>query len=329
MEVVRWIKHSATTLDTHNTESLVSSRSRSSSLILAGLAMFTGVARAQAPVAPAAPDPMVARADSQTRNKDYAAAVKTLEQVIQRQPGQFPVWVRLGIARQLGGEREGAMTAYRKAIQLGAGQTAKYNLGTLFALKGMSDSAFHWLNESVKAGFLNEGQITSDADLASLRKDARYATLIANVHSAIAPCMTRPESRMFDFWIGEWDVKTVQGQMAGQSSVQLLLEGCALYENWTTPNGGGKSLNSYNPDLKMWQQFWTDQTGRVTEYRQGEWLNGSLRLTAQQTRPGGPQLIRMTFTLMNKDLVRQFGEASSDSGKTWTPSFDLYYHRRK
>ena len=315
MNVERGINHSATTLNTHNTESLVSSRSRSSSLILICLAAFASIANAQAPVAPAAPDPMVARADSQTRSKDYSAAAKTLEQVIQRHPDQFPVWVRLGIARQLGGEREGAMTAYRKAIALGAGQTAKYNLGTLFALKGMSDSAFHWLNESVKAGFLNEAQITSDVDLASLRKDARYTTLV--------------ESRMFDFWIGEWDVKTVQGQMAGQSSVQLLLEGCALYENWTTPNGGGKSLNSYNPDLKMWQQFWTDQSGRVTEYRQGEWVNGSLRLTAQQTRPGGPQFVRMTFTQMNKDLVRQFGEASNDDGKTWTPSFDLYYHRRK
>ena len=329
MEVVRRIKHSATTLDTHNTESLVPSRSRSTSLILAGLAAFASVAHAQAPVSPAGPDPLVARADSQTRSKDYAAAVKTLEQVIQHKPDQFPVWVRLGVARQLMGERQGAMTAYRKAIELGAGQTAKYNLGTLFALKGMPDSAFHWLNESVNAGFVNEAQITSDADLASLRTDARYAKLVANVHNAIAPCMTRPESRMFDFWVGEWDVKTVQGQMAGQSSVQLLLEGCALYENWTTPNGGGKSLNSYNPDLKMWQQFWTDQTGRVTEYRQGEWVNGSLRLTAQQTRPGGPQFVRMTFTQMNKDLVRQFGEASSDSGKTWTPSFDLYYHRKK
>jgi hypothetical protein len=134
---------------------------------------------------------------------------------------------------------------------------------------------------------------------------------------------------MFDFWVGEWDVKTLQGQPAGKSSVQLLLEGCALYENWSTPNGGGKSLNSYNPDLKMWQQFWTDQSGNVTEYRTSEWVNGSLRLTAQQTRPGAPQFIRMTFTPMNKDLVRQFGEQSTDGGKTWTPSFDLYYHRRK
>jgi tetratricopeptide (TPR) repeat protein len=319
--------HVATTLDYHNTELLVFSRSRKLLLALNCLALpSAGIAQA---LAPAAPDPLLARADSLSRDKKYAEAAKILEQLIQKQPNQFPIWVRLGIARQLGGERDAAMTAYQKAITLGAGQTAKYNLGTLFALKGKSDSAFYWLEESVKAGYLNESQLTTDPDLASLRKDARYTKLVANVHQALAPCMTRPESRMFDFWIGEWDVKTQQGQMAGQSSVQLLLEGCALYENWSTPNGGGKSLNSYNPALKMWQQFWTDQTGRVTEYRNGEWVNGSLRLTAETHATTGPQFVRMTFTQMNKDLVRQFGEASADSGKTWAPTFDLYYHRKK
>lgn len=307
----------------------MSSRVRHSLCILGCLALWSRLGSAQVPVAPAAPHPLLARADSQSRSKNYSAAAKTLEELIRLQPDQFPLYVRLGIARQLGGERDAAMTAYRKAIDLGAGQTAKYNVGTLFALKGKPDSAFFWLNESVKAGFTNEQQLVGDPDLASLRNDARYTTLVAAIHQAIAPCMTRPESRMFDFWIGEWDVKTQAGQQAGTSSIQLLLEGCALYENWTTPNGSGKSLNSYNPDLKMWQQFWTDQNGRVTEYRTSEWVNGSLRLTAQLSRPGGPQAVRMTFTSMNKDLVRQFGEATTDSGKTWQPSFDLYYHRKK
>lgn len=324
---VRRLGDRVRTLDTHNAELLVFSRSRQL-LVVLNCFVLSSAGIAQAP-APAAPDPLLARADSFSRDKKYAEAAKTLEQLIQKQPNQFPIWVRLGIARQLGGQHEAAMTAYQKAITLGAGQTAKYNLGTLFALKGKSDSAFYWLEEAVKAGYLNESQLTADPDLASLRKDARYPRLVANIHQALAPCMTRPESRMFDFWVGEWDVKTQQGQMAGQSSVQLLLEGCALYENWSTPNGGGKSLNSYNPALKMWQQFWTDQTGRVTEYRHGEWVNGSLRLTAETNTTPGPQLVRMTFTQMNKDLVRQFGEASTDSGKTWAPSFDLYYHRKK
>ena len=320
---------SATTLDIHNAELLVSSRRRHSLLFVSCLATWPSLGGAQAPLAPTAPDPLITRADSLSRNKDYAGAAKLLEQLTQRQPDQFPIWVRLGIARQLGGDRTAAKAAYAQAIKLGAGQTAKYNIGTLFALEGMPDSAFYWLNESVKAGFSGEQQLANDPDLASLRKDARYAALTENIHKLAAPCMSRPESRMFDFWVGDWDVTTLPGQPAGKSSVQLLLEGCALYENWSTPNGGGKSLNSYNTDLKMWQQFWTDQTGRVTEYRTSEWVGGSLRFTANQILPTGPGMLRMTFTSMNKDLVRQLGETSRDDGKTWTVSYDLYYHRRK
>jgi len=37
----------------------------------------------------------------------------------------------------------------------------------------------------------------------------------------------------------------------------------------------------------------------------------------------------MTFTPVKPDVVRQFGEMSVDGGKTWTPTFDLYYYRKK
>lgn len=299
---------------------------RISFIAVTSAATLAGRAEAQAPAS--SPDPLVVSADSLMRAHSYAAAAQVIEQLTQRHPEQFLFWVRLGVARHLGGERDAAMAAYRKAIQLGAGQTAKYNVGALFALRGMPDSAFYWLGESIKSGFANEQQLAGDDELASLRQDARYAALVERVHKATAPCMYRAESRMFDFWIGEWDVTTLQGQAAGKSSVQLLLEGCALYENWSTPNGGGKSLNSYNPDLKMWQQFWTAQSGQVTEYRTSEWVNGSLRYTARQLTPA-PSLLRMTFTPMNKDLVRQMGELSTDDGKTWSVAYDLYYHRRK
>ena len=66
--------------------------------------------------------------------------------------------------------------------------------------------------------------------------------------AAPTPCLSRPESRSFDFWVGEWDVTTPQGQPAGSSSVQLLLQGCTLFENWHSLAGvDGKSLeSSYN-----------------------------------------------------------------------------------
>ena len=75
--------------------------------------------------------------------------------------------------------------------------------------------------------------------------------------------------------------------------------------------------------------FGTDQYGRVTEYRESERTpEGGLRFLARQILFGRPTLIRMTFTPIDRNTVRQFGETSNDDGKTWTTSFDLYYHRR-
>jgi len=38
---------------------------------------------------------------------------------------------------------------------------------------------------------------------------------------------------------------------------------------------------------------------------------------------------RLTFTKLNNDKVRQFGERSDDEGKTWTTEYDLEYRRKK
>ena len=38
---------------------------------------------------------------------------------------------------------------------------------------------------------------------------------------------------------------------------------------------------------------------------------------------------RLTFTPLSKDLVRQHGETSSDQGRSWRTSYDLYYHRKR
>lgn len=293
------------------------------------LALAT-LARAAYGQAPSTLEPAVAHADSLYRTQQYAAAIGAYAAVTREHPEVGAYWLRLGVSLHLAGgsRRVEARTAYHKAIDLGVGPNPMYNLGALDAVLGEPDSAFYWLNQAVNNGLASETTFANDSDLASLRVDPRYTQLIDHVRKAAQPCLTRPESRQFDYWVGDWDVTTASNQPAGKSSVQLLLGGCALLENWTSVTGfSGKSLNSYNSNLKMWQQFWTDQTGRVTEYRDGEFVNGSIRVTAHTYGKAGG-LIRMTYTPIDKDLVRQWGEASSDSGKTWVTTFDFYYHRR-
>src|SRR5712691_13226702 len=57
------------------------------------------------------------------------------------------------------------------------------------------------------------------------------------------PCAKRAEKRQFDFWVGEWAVQTPDGNPAGDSSVQLILDRCVVFENWRGKKGyNGKSL---------------------------------------------------------------------------------------
>lgn len=275
-------------------------------------------------------DTASAKAEALFAAKDYVGAANAFQALTRANPRHPRYWTRLGTSLQLAGRADDAMVAYRQAVGLATAPAAMYNMATVFAKRGQKDSAFYWLDQLVtKAAYSNDKAVSADPDFASLEPDARFEPVLERMRAVLRPCLTRKQSRRFDFWIGEWDVKNPAGQPAGQSSVQQLLEGCALYENWTDlQGGGGKSLNSYNVDTKQWQQFWTDQYGRVTEYRESEWVNGSLRFTAHQLTPQDA-LLHMTFTPINKDLVRQFGEISTDGGKTWAPTFDLYYHRKK
>jgi hypothetical protein len=142
-----------------------------------------------------------------------------------------------------------------------------------------------------------------------------------------APCQSDLNRRRFDFWVGEWNVEDRTGKPSGRSSVQRVSGGCALLENWTAPNGStGKSLNTYNPEVGHWQQFWVGQFGAVTEYRDSEWRGDTLVFHATSRPSSGKEmLIRLSFAPLAGGSVRQFSEQSTDGGKTWDVGYELYY----
>lgn len=205
-----------------------------------------------------------------------------------------------------------------------------YNAGSVHASLGHADTAFAYLNMSMTAGFSNGQVLASDSGFAKLKSDPRHAAATKRLKDAFTPCVNNPESHKFDFWVGEWEVTGVSGQRAGSSSVQKILADCVVLENWTAQGGGtGKSFNAFNRALNRWQQFWVDQFGNVTEYRDSEWVGTSLQYMAKTTRQGAEVLQRMTFTPIDSNTVRQLGETSTDGGKTWTTGYDLTYRRKK
>jgi len=145
----------------------------------------------------------------------------------------------------------------------------------------------------------------------------------------VVACATETPRHQFDFWIGEWDVTTKDGKRAGSSVVESVSGGCALLENWTSGSGGhGKSLNAWNPSIRQWQQYWIGQDGAPTEFRSSEFDGKSLAFFDREVTDS-LSFSRMTFTPLDASTVRQHAEKTTDGGKTWSTTYDLYYHRRK
>lgn len=297
------------------------------SLVLACALFMTAV--------PALADAVSDEAAAAFAAQDWSKAASAYEQITQREPKNGPAWYRLGHSLHLLKRYEPALAAYGHALEITpANWRAIYNTAGVHALLGHPDAAFEWLNRLVDpatVGFAQTGAIEADSDFASLRSDARYQKILQQVDSNANPCRDAAESRQFDFWIGEWDVTTAQGQPAGRSSIQLILGSCVIFENWTSLGVGyaGTSLNIFNVPRKKWQQYWVDSTGAVTFF-EGGWEGTYLQLTGENAPRTGPlALNRMTFTPLGPDKVRQHGEGSDDGGKTWATRYDLIYNRKK
>lgn len=142
-------------------------------------------------------------------------------------------------------------------------------------------------------------------------------------------CDAEPQSRRFDFWVGEWNVTTADGTHVRDSSVQRIPGSCAVFERWRSAKGfAGESLNAYNAPLGMWQQFRVGQTGAVTDFRESRWVGTSLQFMAHAGSRGAERLQRLTITPVDANTVRQHGEVSTDGGATWTTTYDYFYHRK-
>lgn len=140
------------------------------------------------------------------------------------------------------------------------------------------------------------------------------------------PCQQGEIHSQFDFWIGEWDVFSPQGDLAGTNRIEKTQGGCLLVENWTGAGGGtGTSMNFYNPVSRKWIQIWTDPRGTIIDV-EGEFRNGAMRFEGLHYYPdGSTQLYRMIFTPNDDGTVRQLIEQSRDQGTTWYVWFDGKY----
>ena len=101
-------------------------------------------------------------------------------------------------------------------------------------------------------------------------------SMSASAQAPAAPC-SAPEAKQFDFWLGDWDVFTPDGKLAGTNRIARLY-GCALHESWANPKVQGQSFNVFDADRGVWHQTWVDSSGSLLVI-EGAFRNGAMTLS--------------------------------------------------
>ena len=157
---------------------------------------------------------------------------------------------------------------------------------------------------------------------------ALCAAAFAMSGGAIAAACDTPAHRAFDFWLGEWDVHTPDGKLAGTNRIEREYAGCVLHERYATPRGySGESLNAYDAARKVWHQTWVDNTGTLL-LLEGGMHDGKMVLEGQTAKADGPPTRhRITWSSNADGSVRQLWESTDAKGQ-WGVAFDGRYTRK-
>jgi hypothetical protein len=137
------------------------------------------------------------------------------------------------------------------------------------------------------------------------------------------------EFRQLDFWVGRWKVSNrANGTPVGTSRIEKVMGGCAIGEHYEAPGapGGpysGTSYSGYDRKDGHWHQMYVDTNGTLA------WFTGALEGRDMVLNTTGPNNSprRMTYSPQPDGSVRQFGNFSTDGGKSWQTGYDYIYRR--
>lgn len=292
--------------------------------------LFSAVSTFSQTPAPSAVTPEMRKdANVLFQAQDWPKAAEAYKTIAEAEPSNPNAKYRLGLSLLNLNNNVDATSNLEKAFLISPNPPIALALARAYARTLNKTRAFETLDKGAALGGVSPETLTTEKDFAIWKDDTGFKEIVRKNDIAVNPCKASPEFRQFDFWIGEWEVKTPQGQPAGTSSVQLILGQCIILENWTGGSGtSGKSFNIYDTNDKKWHQTWVDDKGTHTHYI-GALQDGKMVIVADTIVAGKKTLAKMTFSKLPNGDVRQFGENSTDDGKTWVTAFDLFYSRKK
>lgn len=144
------------------------------------------------------------------------------------------------------------------------------------------------------------------------------------------------DSKLFDFWIGNWDVSWTEdnGKKGyGTNTVTKTLDGKVINEDFQILEGQSKgfkghSISTFLNRKKNWKQTWMDSNGGYYDFIGGI-KNGNPIFKTKVIEFKGKQFVqRMTFKDIKKNSFIWDWESSTDGGKTWTLQWQINYKRK-
>ena len=275
-------------------------------------------------------------ADSFYFSNDWSNAEKLYKQLLKDTSTNSVEWQRLGFVCYNLGKPDEALMNFKKAEATNppaAMQSYLYSrMAKVYSLKNDNEKTLEYLDKAVNAGYSNLKELDTAKEFSLLRSDAKFKEIRTKVYNTLYPCYTNPHAHEFDFWAGEWDVYTTGTKnLVGHSLIQIISGGCALLENWDSPNSTGKSINFIDPNTNKWKQSWAGSYANgIQEFVNGEYKDSAMRFDFETKDAQGNKLTgRFIFYNQGENQVRQFNETSTDGGKTWTTSYDFTYIRKK
>jgi len=142
-------------------------------------------------------------------------------------------------------------------------------------------------------------------------------------------CATNPESRQFDFWVGDWTISYPGGPGGSVSKVTLSLDKCMVVESWDGGKGHrGENMFAYSSDDRRWHGMFADNMGRV-HVLEGKVASGTAEFYGPSRGPDGEAVLnRIRIVRLSADKVEQTWEKSKDNGATWNMEFRGEYTRK-
>lgn len=150
-----------------------------------------------------------------------------------------------------------------------------------------------------------------------------------------------PESRAFDFWIGEWDVNLRVRQddaswrdtHRATAKIYPVLGGKAVLELWSEDRPGGiegYSLRYFDTARDEWVLWlnWPGANRSGSSSLSGTFRHGRGEFFGTSRSQGGEETIsRYTFSDVTPTSLRWDDAFSSDGGRTWTNSWIMEFSR--